>query len=370
MNRILIVEDDPAVLRGLRDNFAFESYEVVTAANGEDAHRLIHDLRPDVILMDVMLPVMWGDDLCKRVRSEGVTTPIVMLTARNDEAQRIDAFDNGADDYVSKPFAIRELNARVRSLLRSRRDLIAEHERLSRDLRAAAEVQRRLFPQAPPAVLSLECHGVCRPAQAVGGDYFDYFDIGHGLTGLLVADIEGKGLAAALRMASVYGHIRATARRCGIRVGEVFATVNQFLCRECIYARYATLFYGVYENANRTLHYVNGGHPAPLVFGNGKERCLAATVPPAGLFENLAPGSETLRLASGDTILACSDGVLEATNAAGEEFGRERLAALLADSGGAPAERICEAVLHTLETFSMAAVAPPDDITVLAARVR
>ena len=118
MTRILVVEDDPAILRGLSDNLRLESYEVVTAADGEAGDRLAHEARPDLIVLDLMLPKRSGYELCRKLRSEGLTTPILMLTARGEEADRVLGLDLGADDYVTKPFSVRELLARIRALLR------------------------------------------------------------------------------------------------------------------------------------------------------------------------------------------------------------------------------------------------------------
>jgi DNA-binding response OmpR family regulator len=118
MTTILAVEDDPAILRGLSDNLCFEGYEVVTATDGETGYRLQRERKPDLILLDLMLPRMSGLELCRKLRSEGVQTPILMLTARSEEPDRVLGLDLGADDYVTKPFSVRELMARVRALLR------------------------------------------------------------------------------------------------------------------------------------------------------------------------------------------------------------------------------------------------------------
>jgi len=115
---ILAVEDDPAILRGLSDNLRFEGYEVVTATDGETGYRLQRERKPDLILLDLMLPRMSGLELCRKLRGEGVQTPILMLTARSEEPDRVLGLDLGADDYVTKPFSVRELMARVRALLR------------------------------------------------------------------------------------------------------------------------------------------------------------------------------------------------------------------------------------------------------------
>ena len=118
MSRILVVEDDPAILRGLADNLTFESYEVLTAGDGEAAYRLLCEKKPDLLILDLMLPRMSGYELCRKARSEGITTPIMMLTARGEEADRVLGLDLGADDYMTKPFSVRELLARVRAILR------------------------------------------------------------------------------------------------------------------------------------------------------------------------------------------------------------------------------------------------------------
>lgn len=118
MTRILVVEDDTSILRGLVDNLEYESYEVITATDGEAGYRLIQEKEPDLVILDLMLPKLSGYELCRKVRDEGVTTPILMLTARGEETDRVLGFDLGADDYVTKPFSIRELLARIRAILR------------------------------------------------------------------------------------------------------------------------------------------------------------------------------------------------------------------------------------------------------------
>jgi len=118
VSRILVVEDDPAILRGVRDNLQYESHEVLTATDGEAGYRLLAEKKPDLVILDLMLPKINGYQLCRRVRGEGITTPILMLTARGEEVDRVMGLDLGADDYVTKPFSVPELLARVRAILR------------------------------------------------------------------------------------------------------------------------------------------------------------------------------------------------------------------------------------------------------------
>src|SRR5213594_3579280 len=118
MARILIVDDEPEIVRGLEDNLRFEGYQTASAANGEEALALAQSAAPDLILLDVMMPRMSGWDVCRALREKGVEVPVIMLTARGAEVDRVLGLELGADDYVTKPFSLRELLARVRAVLR------------------------------------------------------------------------------------------------------------------------------------------------------------------------------------------------------------------------------------------------------------
>src|SRR6187549_1985892 len=118
MSLVLVVEDDPAILQGLQESLRLERYDVVSASDGEAGYRFAKERKPDLVILDLMLPKMGGFEICRKLRAEKFTAPILMLTARGDEADRVLGLDLGADDYVTKPFSIRELLARVRALLR------------------------------------------------------------------------------------------------------------------------------------------------------------------------------------------------------------------------------------------------------------
>src|SRR6516225_1167286 len=141
MSRVLIVEDDPAILCGLKDNLEFESHQVLTAADGEAGYRMLCEHSPDLVILDLMLP------------------------ARSQEGDRVLGLDLGANDYVSKPFSLRELLARVRALLRHEREHHQDEERLNREMEMATKVQRELFPKVLPQIAGLDYAGVCRPAR-------------------------------------------------------------------------------------------------------------------------------------------------------------------------------------------------------------
>jgi DNA-binding response OmpR family regulator len=175
MTRILVVEDDPSILRGIADNLAFENYEVITAADGETGLRLLREEHPDLVILDLMLPRLSGHELCRRARKERITTPIIMITARGEESDRIAGLDLGADDYVTKPFAIGELLARVRAVLRRVGQPAAEPDELRfDDVRVdfrSYEAERAGRPVAmTPKEFALLRHLSARPSEVVGRD--------------------------------------------------------------------------------------------------------------------------------------------------------------------------------------------------------
>ena len=373
-DRILVVEDDAAILRGLRDNLEGEAYEVMTAGDGETAYRLIQEQRPDLVVLDVMLPRLSGIDVCRRIRGEGLTTPVLMLTAQGDERDRVTGLDSGADDYVTKPFLLKELLARVRGLLRHRRQWSSEREQLDRDVRAASDVQQRLLPGHALRTRTLDVAAMCQPARGVGGDYYDFIEVGTGLTALLLADVAGKGITAALTMASLHGMIRTEAPRYGRRCDELVFRLNSVIQSTLSPARFVTLFYAVYDEADRTLTYVNAGHPAPvLVRASWTARdvvvdTMDACIPPLGLFPGLAVAVRTIELRSGDAVLAFSDGVTEATSSSGDEYGRARLLDVACRHHRSAAGALLEEVYRSVRAFA-AGCPPADDLTLMVTKV-
>ena len=133
MTRVLVVEDDAAILRGLTDNLEAESYVVLTARDGEAGYAILEQEEPDLVILDLMPPKLSGYEICQRARSEGMTVPILMLTAKGTESDRVLGLDLGADDYVTKPFSVRELPARVRALLRRGQSVDAVPDKLEFD---------------------------------------------------------------------------------------------------------------------------------------------------------------------------------------------------------------------------------------------
>jgi sigma-B regulation protein RsbU (phosphoserine phosphatase) len=368
MSRILIVEDDPAILCGLRDNLEFESHQVLTATDGEAGYRSLCEHSPDLVILDLMLPKLSGYDLCRRVRGEGFNAPILMLSARSQEGDRVLGLDLGANDYVSKPFSLRELLARVRALLRHEREHHQDEERLNCELKMAEKVQQELFPKVLPKVPGLDYAGICRPARGVSGDYYDFLALGEGKLGLLLADVSGKGMSAALLGASLHAAVRANAPAMGVRCGEVLSKANALLFDTTTAERYATVFYGVYDPASRMLTYANAGHCPPLLVRQGTCIRLDSITAPAGLLPVMPTLESKIELASGDWLLIFSDGIPEAASEADEEFGDDGLLNALGRLGNGTAAEVCEGIVNEVR-HHVREQRQADDITLIAVKV-
>jgi sigma-B regulation protein RsbU (phosphoserine phosphatase) len=240
--------------------------------------------------------------------------------------------------------------------------------RAAREMEIAKEVQDRLLPQAPAQLQTLECAAQCIQARAVGGDYYDFLDLGPGRAGLVLADVSGKGVHAALLMASLQAHLRSQSGVTPLDPVRLLEKVNELLCRSTAAQHYATLFFGVYEDATRRLVYANCGHnPAVWLRRDGGVERLGATATVIGLFEQWECAVAEIELASGDLLAVFSDGVTEAEGRE-EEFGEARLIELLRACRGLAVEHIVPAIFARVEEFSAGAQA--DDLTMLIARGR
>ncbi len=240
--------------------------------------------------------------------------------------------------------------------------------RADREMGIARDVQRRLLPQHRPSLTTLELAACCEQARSVGGDYYDYLDVGEDQTVLVLADVSGKGMPAALRMANLQAHLRsqlASAPRDPLRA---LRQVNRMLCEASEPGHFATLFLGVYSDATRRLRYINCGHNPPLCLrGDGRVERLHATATVLGSFEDWSCTLGRTELAAGDLLVVYSDGVTEAGR--GDElFGEARLIEVLRSLAGEPLDAMLAGLLGRVEAFSDGSSV--DDLTLLLARGR
>ena len=293
------------------------------------------------------------------------------------------------------------LESSFNSMTESLQKLIAEQkekQRMENELAIAQEVQAQLFPQRSTELPALELYGICRPARTVSGDYYDFLPVETDKVALAVGDVSGKGISAALLMATIHSAVRAysleaavkpamTAVSAGAPSGVAFtgtslafangdlssARLISLLNRQLFHStpaeKYATLFFGIYDGGSRWLHYCNAGHLAPIILRqDGSMDRLDCGGLVVGLFEDPAYDEGKVQLAAGDIFIAYSDGITEPENDFGE-FGEARLLALVAENRHLALERISELVMAAVSDW-IGGNEQPDDMTLVLARPR
>lgn len=305
--------------------------------------------------------------------------------------------NRGEFDYriqVREKDQLAALQLSFNSMTQSLQRLIVEQkekERLQSELEIAHEVQAQLFPRDVSGTRTLEVHGICRPARIVSGDYYDFLSLGGDQVGLAVGDISGKGISAALLMATIHSAVRAYQQEAAVSLGaaagygmpgregrlmtrvdaaspaQMLRLLNRHLYQTTQPEKYATLFLGFYDGERRRLTYSNAGHLAPIILGqDGSIRRLEAGGMVVGLFDNMEYAEETVELCPGDIFIAFSDGMTEPENEFGE-FGEERLIETIAAHRNQPLDRISAQAVSAIQDW-IGSTEQPDDITLVLAR--
>jgi serine phosphatase RsbU (regulator of sigma subunit) len=215
---------------------------------------------------------------------------------------------------------------------------------------------------------TLDCAGQCIQTRAVGGDYYDFLDFGAGKLGLVLADISGKGMSAALLMANLQANLRGQYALAMEDFPRLLRSVNYLFYKNTETSHYATMFFSIYDDQRRTLHYVNCGHNAPvLVRGSGRVERLEATATVLGLFEQWDCAVADVQLAPGDVLVIYTDGISEGSEGEdADEFGEERLVAATRAQQNQPAAQMLDAIVTEVQAFSKGYQA--DDMTLIVAK--
>lgn len=248
----------------------------------------------------------------------------------------------------------------------------AEQRQLESELELSQAIQKALLPQEVPAIPGLDLAVFSQPAQILGGDYFDFFQFGDGVPGLAIADVAGHGISASLLMASVQTALRTLVPESD-SLSDVLQRVNRFFLHNVHFTTFVTMFLGRFDHKTHTLNYCNAGHNPPLIFrkqenGGNSISWLKPTGAAIGLVEEFQISSETIPLALGDVLLLYTDGVTEAVNLQEEEFGRERLAALVRQESDLSAKELVQALRHMLQEFTSGQPLA-DDTTIVACKI-
>jgi len=255
--------------------------------------------------------------------------------------------------------------------------MVAE-ERLRRELALAAEVQRRLLPERPPEGLAVELAGFCQPARGVGGDYYDFIKFDNQQLGIAIADVAGKGIAAALLMSTVQATLRSLSAGgnghgyANNSLADMVATLNQLLCNSTRGANYVTFFYAQFDQTTQQLAYVNAGHNPPFFYRAEPShdfRSLSSGGIFVGMFENCGYEQEVVQMQSGDVLIAFTDGLSEALDAGGEEFDEERIKEALAETAQLSVNEIRDEIVRRVKEW-IASAPQYDDLTFIVMKVK
>ncbi len=381
--KILIVDDEPFNVDYLEQELEELNYETFSACDGLEALEQVSTGSPDLVLLDIMMPGMDGFEVLTRLKADPTTRdiPVIVISASNAMPNVIKGIGLGAEDYLPKPFEPALLQARIASCLEKKhlRDLQKLYlKSLERELEIGREIQQGFLPTELPKLPGWEIAACFQAAREVAGDFYDAFLLPNGSLVVVLGDVCGKGVGAALFMTLFRSLIRATcttdyfSKKTGQkavtpaeRLQHVISFTNDYITDTHGEANmFATIFIGMLEPKVGQLTYLNAGHEPPVLLKTGSppER-LNPTGPAVGIIPGAAYSTREILFQPGSLLLAFTDGVQDAVNAEGASFGAERLAEMLAEpiSG---AESILARIQERLGQF-IDGTDQFDDITLL-----
>lgn len=369
---LLLVDDDSENIQVVH-SILKDRYKIRVATSGDKALELAKlEPLPNLILLDVMMPQMDGYEVCSRLKAEQKTKdiPVIFLTGKTEVADETRGFEVGAVDYIHKPFSPPIVTARVRThlMLRDAHETIARQlVAINRELEMARQIQLSILPRETPHLQGLEIEARYIPMSAVAGDFYDFLITDETHVGILIADVSGHGLPSAL-IASMLQTAFAAQTPNASDPAQVLSGLNSALCGKFRY-EFVTAAYLFVDMGNRTVKYAGAAHP-PVVLWKPKaghsSECEENGVM-LGVFSDATYSATTLSLEEGDRIVLITDGIVEARNSEGAEFGLERLKQIVDSNYALPVNRFADAVLDGLLGWSENAIGSgqSDDITLL-----
>lgn len=339
---ILVVEDNPASLDIIKTRLVANHYDVITAINGEHGLEQAKKHLPDLILLDIMMPRMSGLEVCKRLKSDPSLPfmPIILVTAKADPKDVVEGLEAGGDEYLTKPVDHRSLVARVKSMLRIKElhDMVLDQSlQLQHQLKTATKVQSLFWPKIPELPDHVNIWALSEPASYVGGDLYDVIPLSDNSFLAYVADIAGKGAAAALIMAALSTMIRAEAST-NSSIDTLFQVVNESMYNLSSDEGYfATVICVRFWPESGRLQLIRAGHPNPLwIVGGEISKLPWLKGIPLGIMKDVSYETCVTTLSPGDSFLLFSDGVIEAENETLELFGDNNLNESIKKGNGPP----------------------------------
>jgi sigma-B regulation protein RsbU (phosphoserine phosphatase) len=370
MLRILVGDDQADVLEALRLLLKGAGHQSVLVDSPQALLRAARSERFDLILMDLnyardTTSGAEGLDLLSSLQAQSNTAPIVVMTAWGSVDLAVEAMRRGACDFVQKPWDNARLLETVRKQAAEAAEQVRAKRRVQSEMEIARNVQEKLFPHANRGLATLDFAGRCLAAREVSGDYYDFLDDGDNGLGFVLADVSGKGVAAALLMANLQASFRSQPPEALRHPAEALRAVNKLFYESTPPEHFATVFFAHYDDQERRLSYANCGHPPPLlVRADGSIQRLAPTATVIGVFKEWRGEQCSVDLNVGDTVLLFTDGVTEAGIESGSEFGEDGLLSLMAGSRGLSAQVMVDLIVNAV------AGDRHDDVTAVALRAR
>jgi sigma-B regulation protein RsbU (phosphoserine phosphatase) len=365
--RVLVADDQPDVLEALRWLLTGEGYEPQFVSSTDAVLERVRAETFDLLLMDLnytrdTTSGREGLELIPRVRAHDASLPIVVMTGWGSIDTAVEAMRRGAKSFVQKPWedvTLLEILEREIAEARAARRL---DQRQQREVEEARLIQRGLLPTSVPQVGGVELAVAWQPAYGVGGDCFDTLGFGQTL-GISIADIAGKGLPAALLMSNLQAAVRAFAQE-AVSPSSICRSVNRLLCRNMAPGRFATFCYAKVDTGTARLTYSNAGHNPPiLVRADGSIEKLSAGGMVLGVFPDIAYEQAELKLRARDRLVFYTDGITEARDGNGDEYGDDRLADVARDARTLDATALKDALLDDVTRFAAAKF--DDDATLI-----
>lgn len=367
--RVLLADDQPDVLMALRLLLKGEGFQTEAVTSPMEILRAASTREFDLILMDLnytrdTTSGEEGLDLLTQLKDVPQAPPAIVMTAWSSIDLAVEAMRRGAVDFVTKPWD----NSRLVGTLRKYNGIGKASDRTN-ELAIARKVQGKLFPQVRPGLKTLEYSGLCVEAGAVGGDYYDFLDFGQGRMGIVLADVCGKGMAAALLMANLQATMRSLCSHAPSSWPALLENVNLLFFNNTAPEHFATAFIGDYDDSTRTLRYVNCGHNPPIVLrSNGTMERLNPTALVLGAFRRFRATAAEVQFGPGDWMILFSDGVVEAQSEFGDMYGDERVMEAATKHAATNVEVMMAALRDSLDAF--ATPTGRDDWTLVVAKGR
>jgi serine phosphatase RsbU (regulator of sigma subunit) len=369
---LLLVDDDPVNIQVVH-SILKDDYKIRVATSGAKALDLAKtEPKPDLILLDVMMPEMDGYQVCGHLKAAHETRdiPVIFLTGKTEVVDETRGFEAGAVDYIHKPFSPPIVKARVWThlLLRESREQLARQlSAINSEIELAREIQMSILPRQTPKFDGLHIAACFIPMSSVGGDFYDFVIADPQHIGVLIADVTGHGLPAALIASMLKVALSAQAAHAA-DPARVLSGLNQTLCG-MFRQYYVTAAYIFVDMEKRILSYAGAGHPPLLLWSEstGSARELQQNGLLLGLFPTETYSAVQVPIQGGDRIVLYTDGIIEATNTSDEEFGIDRFKQFLETEKGLGADKFVEALLGKLSRWSAnpATHTQQDDITLL-----